>query len=1018
MKWSPVHPSNPHKETLDDDVGEAAVEKQNVVTVITKWAWSGLCVDSSSNEPSLVSVYEHFKDCCFEMVTFLFFVYLLKTLVNFDVFGGHPISSLSNDSVRANRKERVQSNSTNIKTQDNKKSKHTTSRSASRSSSPSSNATEGSEEDIRETARTKPIRTRSPSWAEEASNVIKSAEDATKEVIKSKPNRSRSPSRPQISNKISECSEDVTKDVIEAKQSRSRSPTYCEVSDNETKQSVQDAENFVETKPNRNKSASRSQTFGNAAQTPGGEAKCEESGSSDVVSDEDNNENDKSKLRNEASNFNRDATNNTNNNRAIENENLTSDYLNNSQLKNVTENISIDPVNITLSDDAARDNQIDDALSESDSNITSDFSDDQTFDDSACESSGQTEENSVLQISSIQDTEDKDDNEEDTEESEYESDAIDTEYITNTPWYLEYITNKTKHSKRSERAQDDEDDDDDEEILGSDDDEQEAPSDYVKGGYHPVKIGDLFHNRYHVVRKLGWGHFSTVWLCWDLTDKKFVALKVVKSAAHYTETALDEIKLLKCVRETDESNPFRKRTVQLLDDFKISGINGTHVCMVFEVLGHNLLKFIIRSNYQGIPLMNVKIMMKQVLEGLDYLHSKCKIIHTDIKPENILVCVDESHIRKIAAEATHYHKLGLKLPGSAVSTAPKELLDADPPVKSFKSKKKKLKKRAKRCIAAQNDELHKQNGEGAVAVEFHEEHLQNGDASKSDQLEVAAVVSGKGVNKNNISMEDIEKRKSFADMKLVEFTSGSGSIEGIPGLEEDCNGHLETEDSEDSKSKGSSMSVTSAEEGEALFTNNNNGVPTPLTGSSDGTEEIKKLPMDPVNEVCLDLEVKIADLGNACWVHHHFTEDIQTRQYRSLEVLLGAGYGPPADIWSTACMAFEMATGDYLFEPHSGDDYSRDEDHLAHIIELVGVIPRNIAFSGKYSKEFFKKNGELRHINKLKPWPLYDVLTEKYEWDPQTAKDFADFLLPMLAFDPKERATAEESLKHPFIANV
>ena len=36
--------------------------------------------------------------------------------------------------------------------------------------------------------------------------------------------------------------------------------------------------------------------------------------------------------------------------------------------------------------------------------------------------------------------------------------------------------------------------------------------------------------------------------------------------------------------------------------------------------------------------------------------------------------------------------------------------------------------------------------------------------------------------------------------------------------------------------------------------------------------------------------------------YHHFTEDIQTRQYRCLEVLVGAGYGPPADIWSTACM--------------------------------------------------------------------------------------------------------------------
>uniref|UniRef100_H3C8G0 non-specific serine/threonine protein kinase n=1 Tax=Tetraodon nigroviridis TaxID=99883 RepID=H3C8G0_TETNG len=93
-------------------------------------------------------------------------------------------------------------------------------------------------------------------------------------------------------------------------------------------------------------------------------------------------------------------------------------------------------------------------------------------------------------------------------------------------------------------------------------------------------------------------------------------------------------------------------------------------------------------------------------------------------------------------------------------------------------------------------------------------------------------------------------------------------------------------------------------------------------------------PLDPGN--AHKLKVKIADLGNACWVYKHFTEDIQTRQYRALEVLIGAEYGPPADIWSTACMAFELATGDYLFEPHSGEDYTRDEDHIAHIMELLG----------------------------------------------------------------------------------
>lgn len=50
------------------------------------------------------------------------------------------------------------------------------------------------------------------------------------------------------------------------------------------------------------------------------------------------------------------------------------------------------------------------------------------------------------------------------------------------------------------------------------------------------------------------------------------------------------------------------------------------------------------------------------------------------------------------------------------------------------------------------------------------------------------------------------------------------------------------------------------------------------------------------------ISVKIADLGNACWVNHHFTDDIQTRQYRSPEVILGAKWGASTDVWSMAAM--------------------------------------------------------------------------------------------------------------------
>jgi serine/threonine-protein kinase SRPK3 len=70
---------------------------------------------------------------------------------------------------------------------------------------------------------------------------------------------------------------------------------------------------------------------------------------------------------------------------------------------------------------------------------------------------------------------------------------------------------------------------------------------------------------------------------------------------------------------------------------------------------------------------------------------------------------------------------------------------------------------------------------------------------------------------------------------------------------------------------------------------------------------------------------KIVDLGNACWVHKHFTDDVQTRQYRAPEVILGAKYSTPIDVWSMACIVFELLTGDLLFEPHSGRHYSKND---------------------------------------------------------------------------------------------
>ncbi|XP_037346617.2 SRSF protein kinase 1b isoform X3 [Pungitius pungitius] len=604
----------------------------------------------------------------------------------------------------------------------------------------------------------------------------------------------------------------------------------------------------------------------------------------------------------------------------------------------------------------------------------------------------------------------------------------------------------------------------DEEILGSDDDEQEDPNDYCRGGYHHVKIGDLFLGRYHVIRKLGWGHFSTVWLAWDIQEKRFVAMKVVKSAEHYTETALDEIKLLKSVRNTDPSDPSRERVVQLLDDFKISGINGTHVCMVFEVLGYHLLKWIIKSNYQGLPLPCVKTIIRQVLQGLDYLHTKCKIIHTDIKPENILLTVNESYIKKMAAEATQWQKTGAAPPsGSAVSTAPAP----KPTNKMSKNKKKKMKKKQKKqaeMLEKRIQEMEVEANEGGEEEEEDEETT----TEATEDMTLAATLSMSATLQDIADHNITDSTPDEQPQPIPEVNERSeNAAEG--DMEVKCNGRASppegktspevqgtkqsTEELEDQQNANQPQSNTETQgtlgNKEQRQTCNGSHEDTPASLGPDsvtvqlkaGDEEDKRKEMDtrietkkgeedgqdgtssnmlvnPLEPLNADkLQVKIADLGNACWVNKHFTDDIQTRQYRSLEVLTGTGYSTPADIWSTACMAFELATGDYLFEPHSGEDYSRDEDHIALIIELLGKVPRKLILAGKYSKEFFTKKGDLRHITKLKPWGLLDVLMEKYEWSKDEAHTFSTFLLPMLDLVPERRATAAQCLSHPWLTS-
>uniref|UniRef100_A0A8C6UW49 non-specific serine/threonine protein kinase n=1 Tax=Neogobius melanostomus TaxID=47308 RepID=A0A8C6UW49_9GOBI len=525
------------------------------------------------------------------------------------------------------------------------------------------------------------------------------------------------------------------------------------------------------------------------------------------------------------------------------------------------------------------------------------------------------------------------------------------------------------------------------ELSAAFEEQQENPEDYGVGGYYPVETGEIFVDRYQVVKKLGWGHFSTVWLCWDMVTSQFVALKVVKSAQIFTETALDEIKLLKCVRESDSKDPRRERVVHLLDDFRISGVNGEHVCMVLEVLGHQVLRWIIKSKYTGLPLSCVKSIIRQVLQGLDYLHTKCKIIHTDIKPENILLSVDEEYIQKLAASTKLWHlPAPPALPNSTVNKNSRDKQSLSnlwgKLTGVFHSLGKWSNKVSKRPLERLTRRDRSRRGQNAV-------HKDKADIPFSD---AAGYSHCSSAELSGLSLS-LRRQTLLLDERLDSSPySYRESICSMPDLSRPF-------------TVPRSMFLHSA------------ACKQPPPYSPHGAGDSDKA-LDLLNPQNADkIKIKIADLGNACWVHKHFTDGIQTCQYRSVEVLIGAEYNTPADIWSTACVAFELATGDYLFDPQAGATFSREEDHIAHIMELLGQLPSQFALSGKDYKLYFNRKGNLRHISKLKPWSLLEILLDKYEWPREEAVQFSSLLQTMLEILPEKRATAAQCLKHPWISD-
>ncbi|CAI5961275.1 unnamed protein product [Closterium sp. NIES-65] len=171
-----------------------------------------------------------------------------------------------------------------------------------------------------------------------------------------------------------------------------------------------------------------------------------------------------------------------------------------------------------------------------------------------------------------------------------------------------------------------------------------------------------------------------------------------------------------------------------------------------------------------------------------------------------------------------------------------------------------------------------------------------------------------------------------------------------------------------------------------------------------------------MRRVPVSSEIRVIDFGSATFDSHYHCSIVSTRHYRAPEVILGTGWSYPCDIWSAGCIIVELVTGEALFQTHE------NLEHLAMMERLLGPIsPHIIKKADRRAEKYFRNGRELNwpegaasreSIRAVRKLPrLRDLIMQCVE---HSAGTLIDLLYSLLKFDPAQRLTAREALKHPF----
>lgn len=159
-------------------------------------------------------------------------------------------------------------------------------------------------------------------------------------------------------------------------------------------------------------------------------------------------------------------------------------------------------------------------------------------------------------------------------------------------------------------------------------------------------------------------------------------------------------------------------------------------------------------------------------------------------------------------------------------------------------------------------------------------------------------------------------------------------------------------------------------------------------------------------------EIKVIDFGSSCFENEKVYTYIQSRFYRSPEVILGMSYGIAIDMWSLGCILAELLTGYPIFPGEN------EQEQLACIMEIFGPPERGLIEKSSRKKLFFDSMGKPRVTVSSKGRrrrPSSKTLGQALKCDDEA---FLDFIARCLRWDPERRLKPDEAMHHEFITGI